>query len=276
MAEKLIIAEYLTKEETDNYNPQDFNSQAQIQLANFIRLTSLYLRKIPNKAFEDFNDLVYDRREELRDQDYINIMECLARLMPLVGRECKCSADSYQVCNLSIDEFLYCRNYSKWSAFMPQIEFIRFSREHPSYNNTEFNGFLKEYCSKPLEIKIGINPNINTSDSFATNYNQVIHYLLELCEADLICGIGKVLLIIMNFKFCLENIPVYVDNPIKKTRLYNTVYARCFILSKQCVSPIKQIIRQILGCQDCPFKTIQRLMSANRDIPGFEEIPKCN
>ena len=273
MANEITTAEYMTEEEIANYNPPDFNSQAQFQLSEFITLTSLYHRKIPHKAFADFNDLVYDRREELRDQEYMDIMARLSGLLSSVAKECCCSADSNRFCCSGIDDFIYCRNYYKWSAKMPQIEFIRFSREHPSYNNKEFAEFLKEYCSEPLEIKIGTNAEINTYDSHIANYIMVINDLIELCEANPICGVGRALLIIMNLKFCLENIPVYDDNPPQKTRFYNTIYARCDNLSEQCVSPITQQLRQILGWPDCPFKTIQRLMSANRNCIGFEEIP---
>lgn len=268
-----MAAEYMTEEEIANYNPPDFNSQAQFKLSEFISTTSLYHRKISNKAFADFNDLVYDRREELRDQEYMDIMECLAQLLPSVSKECDCLADSHRFCYSGIDDFIYCRNYSKWTDFMPQIEFVRFTREYPSYSKTKFDEFLKEYCSEPLEIKIGFNPSINTNDLYIANYIMVINDLIELCEAKPICGVGRGLLIIMNFKFCLENIPVYVDNPGKKNSFYNTMYARCDILSEQCFSPITQQLRQILGWQDCPFKTIKRLMSANRHIPGFEDIP---
>ena len=273
MANELTATEYMTEEKIVNYEPQDFYSQAQFQLSDFITLTSLYHRKIPQKSFADFNDLVYDRREELRDQEYMDIMERLSGLLPSVANECGCSGDSQRFCYSGIDDFIYCRNYSKWSAFMPQMEFVRFTREHPSYNNKEFNEFLKEYCSDPLEIKIGFNPAINTNDLYDVNYFMVIKDLIELCEANPICGVGRALLIIMNFKFCLENIPAYVHDPKKKTSFYKTIYDRCDILSEQCVSPITQKLRQILGWPDCPFKTIQRLMSANRHIPLFEEIP---
>ena len=274
MANELTEEEYMTEEEIANYNPQDFYSQAQFQLSDFITMTSMYNRKIPYKAFADFNDLVYDHREELRDQEYMDIMEHLARLLPSVAKECSCSGDSRRFCYSGIDDFIYCPNYSKWTAFMPQIEFVRFTREHPSYNNKEFADFLKEYCSEPLEIKIGLNPAINNYDLYVVNYIKIIKDLIELCEANPICGVGRALLIIMNFKFCLENIPVYVHElNKKKITFYNTMYDRCDILSEQCVSPITQKLRQILGWPDCPFKTIQRLMSANRHIPGFEEIP---
>jgi hypothetical protein len=265
--------EFMTEVEIVNNNTPDFYSQAQLQLSNFIKLTSLYHRKIPHKAFADFNELIFDRREELRDQEYMDIMEHLARQLPMVAKECCCSADSHQFCHSGIDDFIYCRNYSKWSAFMPQMEFIRFTREHPSYSNKQLYEFLKEYCSEPLEIKIGINPDINSYEIYKANYLMVINNLIELCEANPICGVGRALQIIMNFKFCLENIPVYVDDPKKKTSFYKTIYDRCDILSEQCVSPITQKLRQILGWPDCPFKTIKRLMSVNRHLPGFEEIP---
>ena len=148
---------YMTEEDYANYNPQDFNSQAQFKLSDFITLNSLYHRKIPYKEFADFNDLVYDRREELRDQEYMDIMERLSMLLHNVTAECKCVPGSQQFCNSGIDEFLYCQNYPKWAASMPQIEFIRFSREHPSYSNKQIYEFLAEFCRTPLEIRIGLN-----------------------------------------------------------------------------------------------------------------------
>jgi len=267
-----MAAEYMTEEEIANYNPQDFNSQAQFKLSDFILLTSMYNRKIPHKEFAEFNELVYDRREELRDQDYMDIMERLSSLLPSVAAECSCAPGSNQFCYSGIDDFIYCQNYSKWSATMPQIEFIRFYREHPSYNNRQLSEFLKEYCAEPLQIRIGVNPLINTRETYMSDYISILKDLINLCEAQPICAVGRALLIIMNLKFCLENVPTYDDKDQQK-RYYNTIFAKCDELSAQCVSPIAQQLRQILGWQDCPFKTIQRLMVENRHLPGFQGIP---
>ena len=269
---ELTAAEYMTEEKIANYEPQDFYSQAKFQLSEFITTTSQYYHKISHKAFADFNDLVYDRREELRDQEYMDTMERLARLLPSVTKECCCSTNSHKFCYSGIDDFIYCQNYSKWLAFMPQIEFISFSRKHPSYSNKQLYEFLKEYCSEPLKIKIGTNPLLNSRDSYMYNYIMVIKDLIELCDANPICGVGRALLIIMNFKFCLENIPVYANNPQEKPRFYKTIYDRCDILCEQCASPITQQLRKILCWQDCPFKTIKQIMSANMHLLGFEEI----
>jgi hypothetical protein len=260
-----MSSEYMTEEEIASYNPPDFNSKAQFQLSNFITLPNIYRRKIPYKSFVDFNDLVYDHREELRDQEYIDIMEHLSRLLPNVSPECICSPDTCLFCHSGIDEFLYCQNYSKWSAMMPQIEFIRFSRDHPNYSYNQFTDFLKKYCTEPLQIRIGVNPNINNK--------VVIHNLIQLCATTPICFVGRALLIIMNIKFCLENIQVFSDDPQQTRDCYNSIFKKMVSSSKECVSPITQLLRKILGWSDCPFKTIQQLMIANRHIPGFEDIP---
>jgi len=266
-----MSAEYLTETENTNHQP-DFNSQAQLQLIEFDRIISILRRKISHKDFADFNDLVYERREELRDQEYMDIMSHMSRLLPDVTNECKCSPDSLRFCNSGIDEFLYCNNYSKWTAMMPQIEFIRFLREHPSYSNKQLYEFLNEYCSEPLQIRVGVNPNINTSESNTDKYLMVIVDMLNLCNATPICFVGRALLVIMNFKFCLENIPLYNDNSLKINKIYNTIFTRCDILSAECVSPILQLLLQILGWPECPFKTIQKLMLANRHLSIFGEI----
>ena len=274
MAQQQEEVKYMTEEEIANYNPQDFNSQAQFQLSDFITLSSLYHRKISYKAFADFNDLVFDRREELRDQEYMDIMERLSRLLPHVGEDCKCVPGSNQFCHSGIDEFLYCQNYQKWATWMPQIEFVKFCREHPNYSREQFNEFLAEFCRTPFQIRIGINPENIDKDSIIVNYITVIRNLFKICDTNPVCKVGRALLIIMNFKFCLENLAADWEPDFPKIRrLFSQMHIRCEHLSKQCHSPIRQQLMQILGWQDCPFKTIQRLMVENRHFAGFEDIP---
>jgi hypothetical protein len=270
MAQQQEEVKYMTEEDYANYNPQDFNSQAQFQLSDFITQSSLYRRKISYKAFADFNDLVFDRREELRDQEYMDIMERLARLLPHVGEDCKCVPGSNQFCNSGIDEFLYCQNYPKWAASMPQIEFFKFYREHPNYSSEQFNEFLAEFCGTPFQIHIGVNPENINKDSIKINYHTVIRKLLVLCEAGQ-SYIERALLIIMNFKFCLENLAANWEPDMR--RFFAQIHSRCEHLSEQCKSPIRQKLMTILGCQDCPFKIIQKLMEDNRHFAGFEDIP---
>ena len=266
---------YMAEEEIANYNPPDFNSQAQCQLSEFILLTSpLYNRKIPHKAFADFNDLVYDRREELRDQEYMDIMDRLSMLLPHTTKECSCVPTSNQFCSSGIDEFLYCHNYPKWASLMPQIEFIRFTREHPNYSNKQLYEFLAKFCRTPLQIHIGLNPDNIDKDNYIEKYVGVVKHLILLCEANPVCKIGRALLIVMNFKFCLENISTNWGNDLSQMqRLYCRIHDQCSILSEQCISPIRQQLLNILGCQDCPFKTIQQLMTDNRQLLGFDGIP---
>ena len=251
---------YMRDEEYDNYDTQDFHHQAQCQLSEFNK-KKYHNRKIPHKTFVDFNELVYDRREELRDQEYIDIMERLSRLLPNVTAECQCVPDSLQFCNSGIDEFLYCQNYQKWATWMPQIEFVKFYREYPSYSNKQLYEFLGKYCTEPLQICIGVNTENISKDYFMTNYVTVIENLITLCEANPVCKVGRALLIIMNFKFCLENLAANreLDFPTIH-RLFTQMHIRCDILSYECVSPIRQQVQLILGWPECPFKTIQKIM----------------
>jgi hypothetical protein len=264
---------YMTDEECDNYNPQDFNSQAQFQLSDFITLTSLYRRKIPHKAFADFNDLVYDRREELRDQEYMDIMERLARLLPNVSKECPCTAGSNKFCNSGIDEFIYCQNYSMWTDGMQQLEYIRFTQERPNYSHSEYKKFLADHCTTPLQIHMGINPK-NIGDDITRNYLTVIKDIQTLCSIQGVNRVARTILLIMHYKFCLENIsPDLGDLTYSMRRFWPTLYKKCDDLIYECTNPSCGQAQQILGWTECPFRVVKKLIENNRHFPVFEDIP---
>ena len=264
--------EYMTDEEYDNYDPQDFNRQAQCQLSEFDK-QKYHNHKIPHKTFVDFNELVYDRREELRDQEYIDIMERLARLLPNVIKECQCTAGSRQFCNSGIDEFIYCKNYSKWVSWMPAIEYIKFAQERPNYSHANFQKFLAEYCSAPLQIQVSINPT-NIGDGIATNYIAVIKNIQKLCSIQGVNMVARTILIIMYYKFSLENIsPDLGDLTDSIRRFVPALYKKCDDLIYECTHPCCGQVQQIFGWTECPFRVVKKLIENNRHFPGFEDIP---
>lgn len=138
--DEIVESRYMTNDDPNDYNNTEFYGQTQHKLAEFMMQKKLGSRKISHKEFADFNELVYDRREELRDQEYMNVMETLAELLPNVSKECSCLQGSNEFCNSGIDEFIYCQNYAKWETYMPAIKYIKFAREQPCYSNAELNG----------------------------------------------------------------------------------------------------------------------------------------
>jgi hypothetical protein len=252
----------------------EFYGQTQHKLAEFM-MQKLNSRKIPHKEFEEFNELVFDRREELRDQEYMNVMEHLSELLPNVSKECPCKPDSNEFCNSGIDEFIYCQNYSKWYAFMPAIEYIRFTRDQPSYSLAEFRRFIATNCSEPLKINVGINPDMIGCEYTIKNYITVIKDLQTLCSINDVNRVARTIQITMKFKFCLENISSDWGELTDSMRgFFKALYMKCDDLIYECVSPCCGQVQQILGWTECPFKVVKKLIENNRHLPGFENIPE--
>ncbi len=268
-----IVESRYTNDKPTDYLQLEFYGLTQHKLAEFIML-KLGSRKIPHKEFANFNELVYDRREELRDQEYMNVMETLAELLPNVSKECSCKQGSNEFCSSDIDEFIYCQNYSKWATYMPAIEYIKFFREQPCYAQVELKRFIANKCAEPLQIHVMINPDMIGREYIINNYVSVAHYLQSICCLDGLNHVARAILIIMNFKFYLENISAdWGDLNNSMVSFFKAFYLKCDDLIYQCVHPCCGQVQQILGWTECPFKVVKKLIENNRHLPGFENIP---
>lgn len=134
--------------------------------------------------------------------------------------------------------------------------------------------FIATNCSEPLQIHVSINLDMIGREYIIYNYISVAKDLQTLCCFNGVNRVARTILIIMNFKFCLENISPDWSGLIDNMRpFFKALYMKCDDLIYECVHPCCGQVQQILGWTECPFKVVKKLIENNRHLSGFEDIP---
>lgn len=221
--------------------------------------------KIKKLDYEDFLDTVFLYKENLKDAEYMNIMEKLSEMLPNIN-SCICAKPDEYCLKKNIFDFLNCVNYSEFIKLHPIIKLAAFLfKTHPNYSATDFKRIAKQITPKRLVLESRINPNI-TLEELSNNIQYMIN--LTTMEHHLLF---KRVCIFEIYKYILENIPQNMTGNFQEQiyKFLTTIYNKLDEYIQDCNEPICGQLKRILGWQKnktCPFKDLKHIMSTSKII----------
>jgi hypothetical protein len=246
-----------------------FSVAAYAILNKFIRKTAANSRaRIPHAEFEEFVSLVYDRREELKDAEYMNIMQELSGMLGHVIN-CHCGPEPHNICVDDVASFVSCRNFDRFAEYMPAIKFLKFEWEHPNYSHAQLQRFIATECPTPLSINVGASGfPVDIKDMYLSILVKLLNLKDSLALKNNIHpgSITNVLVVILLLKFSLE----YKPADRHKSSYYKTMYEKCKEFIADCVNPVCGQVMQLTGWHKSPFLIIKGLIDDNHMLLGLE------
>lgn len=253
----------------EQHQDMPFAVEAYAILNKFIRKTAANSRaRIPHAEFEEFVSLVYERREELKDAEYMNIMQELSGLLAQVIN-CQCGQEPDNICVDDMAAFVSCRNFGRFAEYMPAIKYLKFEWEYLNYSHAQLQRFIATECPAPLSINVGKGGfPVDIKDMYLSILVKLLNLKDSLAVKNNVQpgSITNILVIILLLKFSLENKPA--DRPMGN--YYKTMYEKCQEFCADCVNPVCGQVMQLIGWHKSPFVIIKGLMDDNRAMLGLD------